>query len=121
MSFTPQFIKYEIARNSEKPSGKFGGRLIAGRRFPDPDEYLLRKILRFGVRTKHFAYRSNNPGFVGLNQEPEGLHVSLPDTSHPTDFRLGRFRFSHGGIYHSEGKTHRILYNPSQPQELLQK
>jgi hypothetical protein len=95
MPFTPQFVENQIPRNPEEPSREFGSRLITRCGFPYPNKYLLRKIFRLRIRAKHLADGPNHPCLVRFDQQPESFRVTLPDTSHPSDFRLGRFRFSH--------------------------
>jgi len=43
------FVEAQIARDGEKPGGKFGGALVAGAGFIDLQKSVLRDILGFGL------------------------------------------------------------------------
>ena len=115
MTLSSEFVEDQVAGDAKQPSGKLCRWSITRRRFPDANKDLLSQVFGLGLRSQHFADGPDHASLVHFHQKPESFHVTLSNTRHPADFRLNAYIGLDGRIYHSTGRTHRILYNTLQP------
>lgn len=75
-------VEDEVPHDGEKPGRELGGRLIARRAFPNPDEHLLGDVVGIIQVSEHPCRRPDHDPLVQFHQPFKGPHIPLFDTQH---------------------------------------
>ena len=93
------FVQAQIARDGEKPGGKFGGAPVAGAGFPDLEKRILRHVLGLGLVAERAKNEVEQRLLVFPGQSRKRRAVAAFHTQHQHGIRIGLVGHCRGKVY----------------------